>query len=32
MSGLNNKYVTAAAERIDAKLAALPEQVTGARA
>jgi uncharacterized protein (DUF302 family) len=30
MSGLDNKDVTAAAEKLDAKLAALAEQVTGA--
>jgi uncharacterized protein (DUF302 family) len=32
MSGLANKDVTAAAEKLDAKLAALAEQVTGSRA
>jgi uncharacterized protein (DUF302 family) len=32
MSGLDNKDVTAAAEKLDAKLAALAEQVTGAQA
>jgi hypothetical protein len=32
MSGLNNKDVTAAAEKQDAKLAALAEQVTVAQA
>jgi uncharacterized protein (DUF302 family) len=31
MSGLDNKDVTAAAEELDAKLAALAEQVTGAQ-
>src|ERR1700694_1511966 len=32
MSGLDNKDVTAAAEKLDAKLAAFAEQVTGAKA
>jgi uncharacterized protein (DUF302 family) len=32
MSGLDNRGVTAAAEKLDAKLAALAEQVTGAKA
>jgi hypothetical protein len=29
MSGLDNKNLTAAAEKLDAKLAALAEEVTG---
>jgi uncharacterized protein (DUF302 family) len=32
MSGLDNRDVTAAAEKLDARLAALAEQVTGAKA
>jgi uncharacterized protein (DUF302 family) len=32
MSGLDNKDVTTAVEKLDAKLAALAEQVTGAQA